>query len=165
MGGYRISVINRNIKNMVGQITAALAESGCNIEHMVNSSRGEWAYTMLDLTTAPDQACIDRISAIDGVVRVRTLFLRAHGAAPRSGARVAFDTAHIRRKDGMRSVRSLHCLWRPAYKKPAALGPRRLWRRVYAKPAASGKRPTRLCPHRKRQDSLAARFEERMNRT
>lgn len=73
-GGYRISVINRNIKNMVGQITAALAESGCNIEHMVNSSRGEWAYTMLDLTTAPDQACIDRISAIDGVVRVRTLF-------------------------------------------------------------------------------------------
>ena len=74
MGGYRISVINRNIKNMVGQITAALAESGCNIEHMVNSSRGEWAYTMLDLTTAPDQACIDRISAIDGVVRVRTLF-------------------------------------------------------------------------------------------
>ncbi len=73
-GGYRISVINRNIKNMVGQITAALAESGCNIEHMVNSSRGEWAYTMLDLATAPDQDCIGRIASIDGVVRVRLLF-------------------------------------------------------------------------------------------
>lgn len=73
-GGYRIAIINRNIKNMVGQITAALAESGCNIEHMVNSSRGEWAYTMLDLATAPDAACIGRISAINGVVRVRTLF-------------------------------------------------------------------------------------------
>ena len=73
-GGYRITIINRNIKNMVGQITAALAESGCNIEHMVNSSRGEWAYTMLDLATAPDRACLDRIAAIDGVVRVRALF-------------------------------------------------------------------------------------------
>lgn len=73
-GGYRIAVINRNIKNMVGQITAAIAASGCNIEHMVNSSRGEWAYTMLDLSTVPDQDCIGRIGAINGVVRVRTLF-------------------------------------------------------------------------------------------
>lgn len=72
-GGYRVAVINRNIKNMVGQITAVLAEAGHNIEHMVNSSRGEWAYTMLDLASEPDAACIERLSAINGVIRVRVL--------------------------------------------------------------------------------------------
>ncbi len=72
-GGYRVAVINRNIKNMVGQITAVLAEAGHNIEHMVNSSRGEWAYTMLDLASKPDAACIERLSAIKGVIRVRVL--------------------------------------------------------------------------------------------
>lgn len=71
--GYRIAVVNRNIKNMVGQITAVLAGAGHNIEHMVNSSRGEWAYTLLDLTTKPDEACLAQICGISGVVRVRVL--------------------------------------------------------------------------------------------
>ncbi|MEA5137152.1 MAG: phosphoglycerate dehydrogenase [Candidatus Fimivivens sp.] len=72
-GGYRVAVINRNIKNMVGQMTAVLADAGHNIEHMVNSSRGEWAYTLLDLASKPDQACLERLCAIKGVVRVRVL--------------------------------------------------------------------------------------------
>lgn len=72
-GGCRVAVINRNIKNMVGQMTAALAEAGHNIEHMLNSSRGEWAYTLFDLATEPDAACIERLCAIQGVVRVRVL--------------------------------------------------------------------------------------------
>ena len=72
-GGYRIAVVNRNIKNMVGQITAVLASAGHNIEHMVNSSRGEWAYTLLDLSSEPNEACVSQIKAIEGVVRVRVL--------------------------------------------------------------------------------------------
>lgn len=71
--GYRLAVINLNIKNMVGQITAVLADAGHNIEHMVNSSRGEWAYTMLDLASKPDEACLNKIRAIHGVIRVRVL--------------------------------------------------------------------------------------------
>ncbi|HWP52202.1 MAG TPA: phosphoglycerate dehydrogenase [Clostridia bacterium] len=72
-GGYRVAVINRNIKNMVGQMTAVLAEAGHNIEHMVNSSRGEWAYTMLDLASQPDAACLEKLCAIKGVIKVRVL--------------------------------------------------------------------------------------------
>lgn len=55
-GGYRISVINRNIKNMVGQITAALAESWMQHRAHGQQQPRRVAYTMLDLTTAPDQA-------------------------------------------------------------------------------------------------------------
>ncbi|MFV0497038.1 MAG: phosphoglycerate dehydrogenase [Candidatus Fimivivens sp.] len=72
-GGYRLAVINRNVKNMVGQMTAVLADAGHNIEHMVNSSRGEWAYTLMDLASAPDAACLERLCAIEGVIRVRVL--------------------------------------------------------------------------------------------
>lgn len=72
-GGYRIAVINRNIKNMVGQMTAVLAEAGHNIEHMVNSSRGEWAYTLFDLASQPDVDCLEKLGAIKGVIKVRVL--------------------------------------------------------------------------------------------
>lgn len=70
---YRIAVINRNIKNMVGQITAILADAGYNIEHMVNSSRGEWAYTLLDLANEPSEQCVEKIKAVDGVIKVRVI--------------------------------------------------------------------------------------------
>ena len=70
---YRISIINRNIKNMIGQITGVLAEGGHNVEHMFNSSRGEWAYTLLDLSSKPSDESIEKIKAIDGVIRVRVI--------------------------------------------------------------------------------------------
>ena len=70
---YRISIINRNVKNMIGQITAVLANSGHNVEHMVNSSRGEWAYTLIDLSTEPDDAAIERLRSVEGIVKVRVI--------------------------------------------------------------------------------------------
>ncbi|MBQ4539246.1 MAG: phosphoglycerate dehydrogenase [Oscillospiraceae bacterium] len=70
---YRISIINRNIKNMIGQITAVLANGGHNVEHMVNSSRGEWAYTLIDLSTEPDEAAIEQLRAVEGIVKVRVI--------------------------------------------------------------------------------------------
>lgn len=72
-GGVRVTVINRNIKNMIGQISAVLAESGCNIDNLINKSRGDWAYTILDLDKAPSQAGIEKLEQIDGVVRVRVI--------------------------------------------------------------------------------------------
>lgn len=70
---YRLAIINRNIKNMVGQMTAALADGGYNIEHMMNSSRGEWAYTLFDFSTEPDEAIIKKLEGIEGIIRVRLI--------------------------------------------------------------------------------------------
>jgi D-3-phosphoglycerate dehydrogenase len=71
--GVRIAIINKNITNMVGQITAVLAAGGHNIEHMLNRSRGAWAYTLLDIEGTPTEDCVHALAAIDGVVRVRVI--------------------------------------------------------------------------------------------
>ncbi len=73
IGGARIAIINKNITNMVGQITAILAADGHNIENMLNKSRGDYAYTLIDLEQIPTSACLARIEAIDGVLRVRAI--------------------------------------------------------------------------------------------
>lgn len=72
-GGVRVTVINRNIKNMIGQISAVLAEGGCNIDKLINKSRGDWAYTIFDLDKAPSEEGIEQLENIDGVVRVRVI--------------------------------------------------------------------------------------------
>ena len=71
--GWRLAIINRNVTNMVGQITAILAAEGHNIEHMLNRSRGDWAYTLIDVEAEPSVDCVKALSAIDGVVRVRVI--------------------------------------------------------------------------------------------
>jgi len=72
-GGFRICVINRNISNMIGQITDILAKTGANIENMTNRSKGEWAYTVIDLKEEPSEETLKAIENIDGVVRVRLI--------------------------------------------------------------------------------------------
>ena len=69
----RLCIINRNITNMVGQITTLLAEEHHNIDHMINKSQGDWAYTVLDLSTVPSEACLQKLQKIEGVVRVRLI--------------------------------------------------------------------------------------------
>ena len=71
--GFRLAIANANVPNMLGQISTALAESGLNIHNMVNKSRGDLAFTLVDVETAVPQAVIDRLSAISGVLRVRYL--------------------------------------------------------------------------------------------
>ncbi len=72
-GGGRLAVANRNVPNMVGQITTALAEAGLNIVDLLNKSRGEVAYTLVDVEAAIAPEVADAIAAIDGVLRVRVL--------------------------------------------------------------------------------------------
>ena len=72
--GDRICIIHRNIPNMISQISTVMSEGGVNIEHMVNKSRGDYAYTAIDVSEATD-AVIEAIKSIDGVIRVR----RIHG--------------------------------------------------------------------------------------
>lgn len=70
---YRIAVANANVPNMLGQVTTALAEANLNILDMINQSRGDVAYTMVDVAAPVPDATIDRIRSIDGVLNVRTL--------------------------------------------------------------------------------------------
>jgi len=72
-GGFRIALVNANVPNMVGQISTRLAESGLNIVEMLNRSRGEIAYTLIDVESAAQTALIEGLAAIEGVISVRTL--------------------------------------------------------------------------------------------
>ena len=70
---FRIAVANSNVPNMLGQISTALAQAGLNIHNMVNKSRGEMAYTLVDVDSGVKQSAIDAIAKIDGVLAVRYL--------------------------------------------------------------------------------------------
>ena len=70
---WRITVANRNVPNMVGQISTALAEADLNIEDLLNKSRGDIAYTVVDLDGEVSEEMLDRLRGIEGVLRVRSL--------------------------------------------------------------------------------------------
>jgi len=72
-GTARIAVANSNVPNMVGQMSTLLAGAGINISELLNKSRGEVAYTLIDVEGAVDRALLDRIRAIDGVLSARAL--------------------------------------------------------------------------------------------
>ena len=72
-GGKRICIIHKNEPGMISQITALTTEAGLNIENMVNKSKKNMAYTMLDATGAVNGALAEKLSAIPAVIRVRIL--------------------------------------------------------------------------------------------
>jgi len=72
-GSNRITVVNSNVPNMVGQISTALASANLNILDMLNKSRDELAYTIIDVDAEPQQALVDQIESIDGVLAVRVI--------------------------------------------------------------------------------------------
>ena len=73
-GAARICVLHQNVPSILTKITAAVADEGLNIENMTNKSRGNVAYTMLDVTGAVDaDNVIAKASAIEGVTRVRVI--------------------------------------------------------------------------------------------
>nr|VFJ68661.1 MAG: D-3-phosphoglycerate dehydrogenase [Candidatus Kentron sp. FW] len=71
--GFRISVVNANVPNMLGQISTALAEAHLNILDMSNRSRDDLAYTLIDVQEPVSPEVIDRIKGIEGVMRARAL--------------------------------------------------------------------------------------------
>jgi D-3-phosphoglycerate dehydrogenase len=70
---YRVAIANANVPNMLGQISTAMAEAGLNIHTMLNKSRGEMAYTIVDVDSPVPAAVVAAIAAIDGVLAVRYL--------------------------------------------------------------------------------------------
>jgi D-3-phosphoglycerate dehydrogenase len=71
--GHRVSIVNANVPNMVGQISTAMARVGLNIIDMLNRSRGKMAYTLTDVDKPLPEAVLSEIAAIDGVLAVRTI--------------------------------------------------------------------------------------------
>jgi D-3-phosphoglycerate dehydrogenase len=69
----RLAIANSNVPNMVGQISTCLASSGINIADLLNKSRGEVAYTLIDVDTRIDASLCDQIRAIEGVLSVRVV--------------------------------------------------------------------------------------------
>ena len=69
-GGYRICMIHRNIPNMIASITSAVKS---NIENMGNRSRGDYAYTIIDIADQPTEEILGALRAIDGMISVRTI--------------------------------------------------------------------------------------------
>ena len=72
-GAQRLCIFHRNIPAMLANITLQLAEDSVNVENMTNKSKGDWAYTMVDVGTAVDEAVISDIKNIPGIVRVRVI--------------------------------------------------------------------------------------------
>ena len=72
-GNARVTVAHRNIPNMIGNITAVLAKENLNISNMINTSKGDWAYTLIDLDSlqGKNAEIVKEIGKIDGVVNVR----------------------------------------------------------------------------------------------
>lgn len=71
--GTRVAVFNKNVPNMIGQITSALARAGINIPAMSNQSKGELAYTLLDIEGECSETVVKELEAIDGVFKIRVI--------------------------------------------------------------------------------------------
>lgn len=70
---YRVAIANANVPNMLGQISTAMARAGLNIHNMLNKSKGEMAYTLVDVDSRVPAEAIETIRRIDGVLAIRYL--------------------------------------------------------------------------------------------
>jgi D-3-phosphoglycerate dehydrogenase len=70
---HRVAIANANVPNMLGQISTTMAQAGLNIHNMVNKSKGEMAYTLVDLDSPVEHSVVARLAAIPGVLSVRAL--------------------------------------------------------------------------------------------
>jgi D-3-phosphoglycerate dehydrogenase len=70
---WRVGIANANVPNMLGQISTTMAKAGLNIHNMVNKSRGDVAYPLVDVDSAVGEDVLESLTAIDGVLAVRYL--------------------------------------------------------------------------------------------
>ena len=72
-GDARICVMHKNIPNMLSQISSSVSSRGINIENLINRSKKDYAYTILEICGDVPESIADEVSAIDGVIRVRII--------------------------------------------------------------------------------------------
>lgn len=69
----RVTVAHKNVPSMIGQLTSAVADAGINVSDMIDKSKGEYAYAIIDLDSAPTKELVEKLSAVDGVIKVRVV--------------------------------------------------------------------------------------------
>ncbi|MFA9465855.1 MAG: phosphoglycerate dehydrogenase [Velocimicrobium sp.] len=69
----RVTICHKNIPNMLMQFTASFSEAGVNIENLINKSRGEYAYSVIDVASKVEADMVQKIKTIDGVLKVRVV--------------------------------------------------------------------------------------------
>ncbi len=72
-GGYRLTFCNANVPKVLGKVLAVIADCNNNVMDLVNQSRDDIAYNIIDVEQAPDSSTLNQIAAIEGVIRVRQL--------------------------------------------------------------------------------------------
>ncbi len=72
-GMSRIALLHKNVPNMIAQISAILGDDNVNIANFLNKARGDYAYTLIDMDSAPSEAAIAKLREIEGVKRVRLI--------------------------------------------------------------------------------------------
>jgi D-3-phosphoglycerate dehydrogenase len=72
-GICRVCVIHKNVPTVLTSITSSFAAAGMNIENMINKSRKEMAYTMIDLDTKVSESMVNTVAGLPNVIRVRVL--------------------------------------------------------------------------------------------
>ena len=70
VSGSRVTIAHKNIPSMLTQISSVFTKDNINIENLVNKSRGDYAYTMIDTHSTVDDKILSDIKAIDGVIKV-----------------------------------------------------------------------------------------------
>ena len=71
--GQRVTILHRNIPNMLGQFTGLMAEKNINISLMTNKSRKEYAYTMMDVDGEISSEVEEQLASVKGVLKVRVI--------------------------------------------------------------------------------------------
>jgi len=71
--GYRVTIVNSNVPDMIGQVSSALANKGMNIIDMLNKSKGNVAYTIIDIDKPADDDLISELNKIEGILSVRAI--------------------------------------------------------------------------------------------
>ncbi|MEJ2199161.1 MAG: phosphoglycerate dehydrogenase, partial [Desulfuromonadales bacterium] len=72
-GGFRLAFSNRNVPKMLNQVLSVLADRNINVIDMINKSRGDAAYNVIDIEQEPTAELVQALEEIDGVIKVRTL--------------------------------------------------------------------------------------------
>ena len=69
----RVAICHKNVPAVISKITSVMGDAGINIEEMANKSRGDYAYSLLDTATSVSDDVVGKLSAIDGVIKVRVV--------------------------------------------------------------------------------------------
>lgn len=69
----RVAVLHRNVKGIIGKYTAVMGDNNINISDMTNKSRGDYAYSLLDIDSLVTDAAIEQLKGIEAVLKVRVI--------------------------------------------------------------------------------------------